>query len=1142
MNTTRKHFSPVAIPIIRLAFILAVVAVCLGTGFAGPSLGQDNIGIFWDAAYTQDSTTTNTYPSILTGYLVLKDVSTPFGLLGWECCADVDGPAQFISWLIEGQAINVATVPCFMVGISPDPIPSDGDALLATFQILVTEPLPVSLSVRPLYIPSVPDQMSFIPADDPGALLPMTTASGQPEVAWINGHIPNLQVDPTSLHFDNTIIGTQVVKTVTVSNVGSTPGFLDVALTGDCGTFSLPGLSGPVTVPAGESRTIEVAFTPVNTDLVLCDLALGAGLDDVQMVGSGRELVIAWQAPTEVDFGSVSFGQTQTRSLVIRNIGEAEFLIDPFIPLSCPEFVITGGGFPTTILPGYQHLIFVTFQPANPDTFSCYLDLGSVVPAVLLMGVGEEPTLMWEISPAALEFGPVGIGYGSELTVTIFNTGDLPFLVAPTLPQPCPEFTITGGAAPIQVDPGGMHDVTVWFVPSAPDDYVCSLNLGEGLPDVPMTGSGRDPILDWDAPTSHDFGLVGVGESTRFTFNVTNTGDISFQVDPSLPDSSQSFRLILGAPTFLGPGQSVAVVVDFQPVVPGLHSCLLDLGSTVPAIQLQGEGDPRPETWVVTPTFLDFGWIYVGDYQQETVIIDNVGGTFLELDISLEDADMGYSIPRGAGAYQLAPGYSHEVDVLFQPETPDIFETTLNLGPLFPYFPITGGAEPTDDICIIQPDTLVFGPIEIGYTQTRTYSVTNNGNQPLQITPSSNSPVFVTVGLDRTLESGQTAYFSVVFQPQVAGSYTATIDLGSPVCTGVSLIGTATMQGGVGQNLVGIFFDPDYSYIEAQTFSSNEIVEGYLVLIEPSETSGVGAWELAADIDGDAQWLSWDLEGQHINVGQGNEFIVGIGGSPLPYSPAVLLATFQILVAEPFPNVVNLELGPIQTPSLPGQMVWAPWDDASMLMPMLPHTGDSIVAVINWSAVGIGHPAPQATLAGGAVELQWPVPEQADDGCHVYRRDEASVEIRLTDQPLSGYGSILTYTDRPEGYAAGSVLYYSYTVVADGAESARSLETEIRLTDIPALTTHLLPNVPNPFNPMTEIRFELASQQRARVAVYDVTGHLVKVLADGQLEAGTHIRIWQGRDSGDRQVPSGAYHVRLETDSKVDHHKIMLLK
>jgi len=200
------------------------------------------------------------------------------------------------------------------------------------------------------------------------------------------------------------------------------------------------------------------------------------------------------------------------------------------------------------------------------------------------------------------------------------------------------------------------------------------------------------------------------------------------------------------------------------------------------------------------------------------------------------------------------------------------------------------------------------------------------------------------------------------------------------------------------------------------------------------------------------------------------------------------------------------------------------------------------VAVINWSAVGIGHPAPRATLAGGAVELQWPLPEEAGDGCHVYRRDTAGHEIRLTDHPLTGYGSTMSYTDRPEGYAAGSVLYYSYTVVADGVESARSPETEIKLTNMPAVTTRLLPNVPNPFNPRTDIRFELARPQLARVAVYDVTGRLVKVLVDRHLEAGPHVRTWHGRDSRGRQVPSGTYYVRLVADGKVDHHKIMLLK
>ena len=54
------------------------------------------------------------------------------------------------------------------------------------------------------------------------------------------------------------------------------------------------------------------------------------------------------------------------------------------------------------------------------------------------------------------------------------------------------------------------------------------------------------------------------------------------------------------------------------------------------------------------------------------------------------------------------------------------------------------------------------------------------------------------------------------------------------------------------------------SFEVLQTFTSdpNEVVEGYLVLLEPSETSGVAAWELAVGIDCAAQWMTWDIEGQ----------------------------------------------------------------------------------------------------------------------------------------------------------------------------------------------------------------------------------------------------------------------------------------
>ena len=70
-------------------------------------------------------------------------------------------------------------------------------------------------------------------------------------------------------------------------------------------------------------------------------------------------------------------------------------------------------------------------------------------------------------------------------------------------------------------------------------------------------------------------------------------------------------------------------------------------------------------------------------------------------------------------------------------------------------------------------------------------------------------------------------------------------------------------------------------------------------------------------------------------------------------------------------------------------------------------------------------------------------------------------------------------------------------------------------------------NSPNPFNPETVISFTLTSPGAVRLAVYDMAGRLVRILADGDLGAGTHNRTWDGQDENGRVAASGVYLYRL---------------
>ena len=94
----------------------------------------------------------------------------------------------------------------------------------------------------------------------------------------------------------------------------------------------------------------------------------------------------------------------------------------------------------------------------------------------------------------------------------------------------------------------------------------------------------------------------------------------------------------------------------------------------------------------------------------------------------------------------------------------------------------------------------------------------------------------------------------------------------------------------------------------------------------------------------------------------------------------------------------------------------------------------------------------------------------------------------------------------------------------------------------PLYKNELAQNRPNPFNPHTEIAFELARGGSARIRVYDASGRLVRTLLDRSLEAGDHVIGWDGIDAVGRKVASGVYYYRLETPGFEGTRKMLLLK
>ncbi len=120
--------------------------------------------------------------------------------------------------------------------------------------------------------------------------------------------------------------------------------------------------------------------------------------------------------------------------------------------------------------------------------------------------------------------------------------------------------------------------------------------------------------------------------------------------------------------------------------------------------------------------------------------------------------------------------------------------------------------------------------------------------------------------------------------------------------------------------------------------------------------------------------------------------------------------------------------------------------------------------------------------------------------------------------------------------AAGTFNDLLPFLAADGA-----FDEIINVVELPE-SFALSHNYPNPFNPETEILYQLAADVHVKLEIFNLLGQRVRVLVNREQPAGFYSVRWDARD--DRQVilPSGVYIVRLQAGDFVAQNKMTLLK
>ena len=185
--------------------------------------------------------------------------------------------------------------------------------------------------------------------------------------------------------------------------------------------------------------------------------------------------------------------------------------------------------------------------------------------------------------------------------------------------------------------------------------------------------------------------------------------------------------------------------------------------------------------------------------------------------------------------------------------------------------------------------------------------------------------------------------------------------------------------------------------------------------------------------------------------------------------------------------------------------------------------------------------AMEASALPSGILISWEVYDERDTkGYRLYRSSEDDGMLASVTPGLILADGRRHYQYIDADVTAGATYRYQLASVGpDGHETI--LGSQSATAAAPAKVT-LGQNVPNPFNPQTEIRFVLPARTKVDLSIYDVRGRLVRSLVQGSKDAGEQIVRWDGRNDRGSAVASGVYVYRLRAGKETLSRRMVLLR
>ncbi|CAN5460127.1 hypothetical protein BH10BAC3_BH10BAC3_17490 [soil metagenome] len=175
---------------------------------------------------------------------------------------------------------------------------------------------------------------------------------------------------------------------------------------------------------------------------------------------------------------------------------------------------------------------------------------------------------------------------------------------------------------------------------------------------------------------------------------------------------------------------------------------------------------------------------------------------------------------------------------------------------------------------------------------------------------------------------------------------------------------------------------------------------------------------------------------------------------------------------------------------------------------------------------------------GSSNQLIWKVENEQNLNLYELQRSiDGRNFTRIAQINATGNNSY-TYNDQLAAPISSVYYYRLKNVDKDG----KFTYSEIVHLNIATTSSYQFSVAPNPFSNSTIISFSLAQSANASIKIFDMAGRLIKILANTEIQQGTHQLTWNAKDEKGNTLSAGMYLVQIQSGNYTEAKRLSLLK